>query len=53
MNKETVGMVGQYGCLVTMLGGLVYEIASGAYLGWILLTGGAIGAMVFTKIRGR
>lgn len=52
-HKEGVGIIGQYGCLVTMISGLAYEIIAGAELGWILLTAGAIGAMIFTKIRGK
>lgn len=53
MKKEIVGIIGQYGCLVLMFTGLTYEIVVGAHLGWALLTGGAIGAMIFTKIRGK
>jgi len=51
--KETIGIIGQYGCLVTMISGIIYEIKVGAELGWILLTAGAIGAMIFTKVRGK
>ena len=56
MSKKTdslIGIIGQYGCLVTMFCGLSYEIVAGAHIGWALLTAGAIGAMIFTKIRGR
>jgi len=53
MKKEIVGIIGQYGCLVTMFIGLGYEIAAGAHIGWTIFTAGAISAMIFTKIRGK
>jgi len=51
--KEFIGIIGQYGCLATMWLALTYELITGASIGWAILTAGAIGAMIFTKIRGK
>ena len=51
--KQLVGIIGQYGCLFMMSSGLAYEIVAGAHFGWAMFTAGAIGAMIFTKVRGK
>lgn len=51
--KELTGIIGQYACLATMWVGFTYEVYIGAPIGWAIFTGGAIGAMIFTKIRGK
>lgn len=51
--KELIGIIGQYACLATIWCGLAYEIIMGAHLGFILITGGATAAMIFTKLRGK
>lgn len=53
LKRDSIGIIGQYGCLVTMWIGLAYEVAFGAHIGFVLLSGGMIGAMVFTKMRGK
>lgn len=53
LRKEIIGIIGQYGCLVTMWVGFAYEVYTGAHLGWTILTAGCIGAVIFTKIRGK
>lgn len=42
---KQVGWIGQWLGLTIVLGGIVYEIHSGAHIGWIVLT---VGAWVYT-----
>ena len=51
--KETIGIVGQYGALVMVGFGILYEVVTGAHTGYIVLTTGAWLVALFTKIRGR
>lgn len=53
LDKETVGIIGQYGSMVVLIGGIVVEIIIGAHLGFILITAGGLLWGVSTKIRGR
>jgi len=51
--KQTIGIIGQYGCMALILFAIGFEVASGAELGYILITIGAVLYSMFTKIRGK
>ncbi len=51
--KETIGIIGQYSALIMVAFGILYEIVTGAHIGYITVTTGALLVAVFTKIRGR
>lgn len=51
--KQTIGIIGQYGCIGLILFAIGFEVASGAALGYILITIGAVLYSMFTKIRGK
>lgn len=50
--KQTIGIIGQYGCMGLILFAIGFEVASGAELGYVLITVGAVLYSIFTKIRG-
>jgi len=51
--KETIGIVGQYGALIMVTFGILYEVVTGAHIGYISITTAAVVWALFTKIRGR
>lgn len=51
--KETLGIIGQYGCLIMVVFAILYEIVTGAHLGYIMITAFGILYAVFVKIRGK
>jgi len=51
--KETIGIIGQYGALIMVTFGILYEVVTGAHIGYITVTMGAVLLCIFTKIRGR
>jgi len=51
--KQTIGIIGQYGCMGLILFAIGFEVASGANLGYILITIGAVLYSIFTKLRGK
>ncbi len=51
--KETLGIIGQYSALIMVGFGLLFEIQTGAHLGYTLVTTGAIMLCVWTKLRGK
>lgn len=53
MNRELVGIVGQYGACVLMATGLIYELIAGANVGWFIFSVGCLTAVIATKIRGK
>ena len=53
MNREIVGIAGQYGSMFLLVIGLTVEIICKAHIGFILLTAGGLLWGVSTKIRGR
>lgn len=53
MNRELIGIIGQYGACVLMATGLIYELKSGADIGWFIFSIGCLAAVIATKIRGK
>jgi hypothetical protein len=51
--KQTIGIIGQYGCMGLILFAIGFEVALKADLGYVLITVGAVLYSIFTKIRGR
>jgi len=51
--KQTIGIIGQYGCMGLIFFAIGFEVASGAELGYILMTIGAVLYSIFTKVRGK
>jgi len=51
--KQIIGMIGQYGCMGLILFAIGFEVASGAAIGYVLITIGAVLYSVFTKLRGK
>jgi len=51
--KQAIGIIGQYGCMGLILFAIGFEVASGANLGYILITIGAVLYSIFTKLRGK
>ena len=52
-NKETIGIIGQYGAGLFLVAGIVVEIIYEAHCGFILISTGGLLWGIFTKIRGR
>jgi len=50
--KQTIGIIGQYGCMGLIFFAIGFEVASGADLGYVLITIGAVLYSIFTKVRG-
>lgn len=53
MTKDTIGIIGQYGCLIMIAFGLLYEVVTGAHLGYIIITTFVVLYAVCVKIRGK
>jgi len=51
--RQIVGIFGQYGCMALIFFAIGFEVASGANLGYVLITIGAVLYSVFTKLRGK
>jgi len=53
MQKETIGIIGQYSACLLMASGLAYELAAGESLGWWVFSAGCLVTVIATKIRGK
>ena len=53
MSRETFGIVGQYACLIMLAFGILFEIITGAHLGYIIITTAGILYAVCVKLRGK
>lgn len=43
----------QLGAIIIVAAGIIFELRTGAHLGYVLITGGALAFAISTKIRGR
>lgn len=53
VDKDLIGIVGQYSSMVIVVAGIVVEIVMRAHLGLIFITIGGLAWGLFTKIRGK
>ncbi len=53
IDKDLVGIVGQYGSMISLIIGIAIEVAMQAHLGFIFIASGGLAWGLFTKIRGK
>ena len=50
MRLTIFGMVGQWLGMLAVIGGIIYEVHTGAHIGWVILTSGSLVYAISTKI---